>query len=126
MNDTLATTIDLLLILGATLRLTRLAVVDDLGVWWLQDPITRWAVSREGSTVTYEDGSYAADPDRGWRNKLAEGTTCGFCIGFWIGCLVIGSWLIASHTDTLTFAWRIGALAFTLNYLAGHISGRMD
>ena len=107
--------IDVVLLLGLTLRLTRLVTADHLGDWLIRDeffaPMTRWANIRdpEGYPAT-------------WRQKLWMGLNCPFCVGFWIGTATLASFYLW-HGDT---AWRLVAGAFTLNYVVGHMSARLD
>jgi hypothetical protein len=103
---------DILLALGLTLRLTRLIVVDDAGLWFVRMPVFHWAEKH--------------DPQgRGWQGKLNTGLDCPFCIGFWIGCGVLLSLYLAGGPGDVTEAWRWVAGAFTLNWVAAHVGSRM-
>lgn len=105
--------LDLLLLLGFTLRLTRLVIADDLGLWTIRGPAYLWATKHE--------------PDAGgWRAKLVSGLSCPFCVGFWIGALTVVSLLVAyAVPDVLLWPWRIVAGIMTLNWIVGHVAGRV-
>lgn len=103
--------IDILLALGLTLRLSRLVVTDDIGLWWIRIPAFNWAHAREPR----------AD---GWRAKLQSGLSCPFCVGFWIGCLVLLSLWLVGGPGHAHEAWRWVSGAFALNWIVGHIAAR--
>jgi hypothetical protein len=91
---------DLLLLMGLTLRLTRFVTTDDLGKWWLQD-------------------------HRG-QSRYWSGLDCPFCVGFWIGVAALVSLAAVGGPGHAEQWWRYAAGAFTLNYLVGHLSARVD
>lgn len=67
------------------------------------------------------------NPANGWRSKLVSGLDCPFCVGFWIGALVLLGELIAGRSPRwLRGAWSFGLGALGLNYLVGHVSKRID
>ena len=108
--------LDLFLAFGFTLRLSRLITSDTITDWWLRSPLDKWADLKE---PVYP----------GWRAKLVSGLTCPFCVGFWLTALVVLSLAVMGGPGaegTLALVWRYVALAFTLNYVAGHISARLD
>ena len=108
--------LDLLLALGFTLRLSRLVTSDTITDWWLRGPLDRWADRKE----PYHPA---------WRTKLVSGLSCPICVGFWLTGLVVLSLAVMggpAAEGTLALVWQYVALAFTLNYVAGHISARMD
>lgn len=101
--------LDAALALGATLRLTRLVVTDDLGRWWVKAPLY--------------DLVFDAIPEDDQRNRnravsYLSGLDCPFCVGYWIGVGVLAM--------PRNRAWRFVAGTLTLNYLAGHIGSRLD
>lgn len=124
------------LIIGlATARLMRFMTTDTLGEWTVVGPLKMWAWRKEGKTLQGQRDALAqleaGDPvdtppaGNGWRSKLVEGLDCPFCMGFWLGLVV----LVAS---TLTRVPVIGpvvkllGLGLALNYVAAHISSRVD
>lgn len=124
---TLLAVLDCLLALGLTLRLTRLVVMDDLSLWWLRGPLAVWATRKNPlpemdtlPTGFQEMRVYVPD----WRGKLVSGLSCPFCVGFWIGCLVLLSLWLVGGPGAAAEPWRWVAGAFTLNWVAAHIGAR--
>lgn len=109
---TLLHLLDALLALGLTMRLTLLIVGDDLGLWWVRGPWATYAWNKEGQEF-------------GWRSKISDGLHCPFCVGFWIGVLVLLSLWLAGGPGHAAEAWRWVAAAFALNYVAAHIGARL-
>lgn len=99
--------LDLLLVLGLTLRLTRLIIADDLGAWWVREPAIDWAEDHPG------------------RYKLVSGLYCPFCVGFWIGVASLASLALVGGPGDAHEVWRYIAGAFTLNWIVGHVAARM-
>lgn len=96
-----------LLILG-TLRLVQLFILDDLGRRMLI-PLEMRLRSRLSESKQW------------W----ADGFTCPFCIGMWIGTGVIGTYVIADLTPGwYLMAWRIVFGALALNFVVGHLAAR--
>lgn len=112
---------DTALIVGATMRLTRLVVTDDLGQWWIKDPLDRLAHGHTDVTTresTTGESSYEVHTVPKW-HKYLGGLECPYCVGFWVGAGVLASHAIAKRTGLLG-AWRFAAGAFTLNEVAAH------
>lgn len=110
--------VDVLLALGLTLRLNRIVTGDHVGLWFFRGPASQWAWSHEKPPIgtTWVPG---------WRSKLQLGLSCPFCVGFWIAIAVTASlWLAGGPGDAWT-PWRWVAGAFTLNYIAAHLGGRL-
>lgn len=106
---------DLLLLILATLRVTRLVTTDNLpGQWWIYGPLYKRAYGR---------GAGASTPR--WA-KYIEGLTCPFCIGFWIGLVGAVSLYLVGGPGDADIWWRWLAGVFALNYVVGHVSGRLD
>lgn len=144
----LATIVVVLLILGATLRLTRFIVSDSLG-GWLTAPIVRWASDKEmarrdairtlGNETSAEEMTDAAivaldrmvaslhssDPIT-WQARLASGLGCPFCVGFWIGLAITIITLLLAPLGLLGVIWLVLLFALTLNYIAAHIGAKID
>ena len=98
--------VDAVLLVGLAARLTRLVVVDTIA-----DPA-------RGATLTAAHRVAGARGLR-WTNELLG---CPHCAGFWISVAVVASWL--AWGDTI--GWQAVALAFTLAYVAGHLTARFD
>src|SRR5262245_56805005 len=93
---------DAALALGASMRLTRLVVTDDLGEWFVKEPVRRWT------------------KDHPRHLHWAEGLDCPFCVGYWIGVAV----LLGYHALPRGL-WRFGCATLTLNEVAGHLAARL-
>lgn len=102
--------LDVVLALGATARLARLIITDEIGRWYVVGPILRWAQRTGGAERAH------------WWDALLG---CPFCIGYWIGCAVLGSlWLVGGPGEAWE-PWRWGAATLTLNYVAAHLGSRL-
>ena len=108
-----ATAADLALLLGSTIRVSRLVTTDDLGLWYVRQPAYRWASAHH-------------DDDSSWRARLYSGLDCPWCVGFWIGVANTAGWLIARRTPALADLWRFGAGVLALNYVAATLDGRLN
>jgi len=98
---------DLILTVGLTARLTRLAVYDDAGHALVRLPLLTIA------------GKVAGDRGLAFVEDL---TSCPFCIGFWIALAVAGTWAAYGSTT----GWTVIALAATCSYVAGHAVATLD
>lgn len=117
---------DLVLTVGAALRLTRFVTTDALGYWSIVRPAQRWAARHESNADPTASDPQEVNPDDGARSKLVSGLDCPFCVGYWIGALVVGSHYLAKrHPSTLSL-WRGVASTLALNYATGHISARIE
>lgn len=98
----------LLLVLGATVRLARAIVTDLVGEWWVKRPIdnamNRYAAKHQGKPTP-------------WWWKYRSGLECPFCIGFWLGAVVLGTFMLWGSSP----AWLFVAGALTLNEVAAHL-----
>ncbi len=121
-----ARTLSWLLLPLAALRLTRFITTDWLGEWTIDAPARRWANRHESSAWMYRNPPLEeqVDPDNGWRSKLVKGLDCPFCVGFWIGLLLIMA--IALCPKPLRPILNSLLAALGLNYVVGHISKRID
>lgn len=102
---------DWLLIVGATLRLTRFLIVDDLGKrlirYMLEELLVRWLPAS--------------------KHWLVDGLSCPFCVGFWIGAAVLALTLgVSGVTDGSYLIWEALLASLALNYLAAHLGSRLD
>ena len=120
------------LLVLAALRATRFVTTDWLGEWWLVRPAKRWAVRAESPIHSgprppgWDPDDRDPDPDNGWRSKLVHGLDCPFCVGFWIGLLVLVAEVRLGRVPGVRAVWRFGVSAFALNYVVGHVSSRID
>jgi hypothetical protein len=90
------------LTLGATVRLTRLVINDDIGEWWIRDPLDAWVHQT---------------PARMRHHKYVEGLTCPYCVGYWIGAAVLASHAALGHTRL----WRYVMASLTLNEVSAYV-----
>ena len=98
-------------LLGASLRLTRLIVTDDVpGQWWIKTPLYRKAITDRDRT-----GSVPA-----WAPYL-QGLDCPFCIGLWVALAVAAVDEVAGGNR----AWRAITTGLALNEVAGHLAARL-
>ena len=95
---------DAALVLGASMRLSRLVVSDDLGTWWVKEPLAKRVHTHE---------------------KYLSGLSCPFCWGFWSGVGVLGSYALTRKHPKARGAWRFVAAALTLNEVAAHLAIRL-
>lgn len=123
---------DVALITGLTMRLTRLVVSDDLGQWWLKDPLAKLEQFARGSRWVVDK----VDPDEGgtvghfeeivpkWARYL-DGLDCPHCVSFHAAYLGLGSYLLARRLHLLP-VWRFAAGTMSLSAVVGHVSARID
>lgn len=140
----------MLLVFGATLRLTRFVTTDTLGQWVLRGVAERWASRRENARRTamlevlgdlppHVDGStsevvrrwetqLSEDEPVSWQGRLVSGLACPFCVGFWIGLalITVSVFVVSSGVDALMWSWVVLLGSLALNYVVGHISARID
>lgn len=142
-----------ILVLLATLRLTRLVTTDDIGEWFLRGPLLRWAKAHERRLrhereqsflkMLAEQGSDPApdaraeleelseqlqDEDQwiGWQGKLVSGLYCPHCIGFWLGAVVVVLTVVLMPLSILGTIWLAVLSILALSYVVGHLSARLD
>lgn len=114
---------DLLLALGAVLRLTRFIVADDIpGRLWIKNPL--WAsATRNATNLQRREFHESRDPAAlGWRGKILLGLGCPFCMSVWVSAGVLVSLVLAGGPGEVAHWWRWVAGFLTLAWLAGHIA----
>lgn len=142
---------DLLLALGATLRLTRFVVADDVpGTWWIKEPLDdrkheaqrRWVetsphaaeyrrlvdererlVASGVDPRTLDHPIPPTAPEPRWARYL-EGLACPYCVSVWMAALVTAALLLAGGPGDAAHWWRYIAGFLTLAWLTGHIAAR--
>jgi len=121
---------DAALVLGATMRLTRLITNDDLGQWWLKDPLDRWMhghdvlqpgeheerarLLAEGKDLAYVDALLPV-AERLKYHRYLHGLECPHCVGTWVGFGVLTSYVVAKRSRRALAAWRFVATGLSLN-----------
>lgn len=105
-------TLDIALVIGAALRITRFIVYDHLGDWWIVQPIESWARNRRNPDLAIKYVKHLLD--------------CPFCIGQWVAGAVVLSLLLVGGPGDAADWWRWVAAIFALNYVQGHINARLD
>lgn len=122
------------------MRLSRFITSDKLGDWLIVRPAQAWAIRHEGAPtpepefvtregVTLTNPNYpgqAVDEDNGWRSKLVTGLECPFCAGFWAGAALIAADMALPREGAARAVFTWGTRALAMNYVAGHISSRLD
>lgn len=122
--------LDIVLALGAALRLTRFVVADDVpGGWYIRKPVWQSAwkhASIEQRHTYWQDGANAQqDPAvLGWRGKVASGLGCPYCMSVWMAALVTVTLFLAGGVGDAADWWRYPAGFLTLAWLTGHIAAR--
>ena len=125
------------LVVLATLRLTRLITTDWLGEWLIVAPAKHWAVEtandeqvitsdlEEGASEIWNDLDWTQVTS--WRLKLVKGLDCPFCVGYWIGLVILGVTAAVIFAPVwLVIAWGILLGSLALNYIVGHVSSKID
>jgi hypothetical protein len=122
---------DTVLVVGSTMRLTRLLVTDDIGNWFVKWPAYRWA-QRNNPVPPAKLGPFGVDTSEqrewepNWRDKLVMGLDCPFCVGTWLGFGVLAITELLPPRSPLGRLWRFVMAGLSLNYLTAHISSRLD
>jgi len=126
--------IDTALVVLAAARLTRLLTEDHLGRWYFRGPIEAWGDRHE--VAAFGDAEADGDVERlaaydesrpwTWQKRLSEGASCRWCVGFWIGGLVLTGDVL---TRTTAFGWarplyRFGLSVLALNSVANWVGER--
>lgn len=140
------------LVIGATLRLTRLATTDSLGGWLLRNPLGKWAArherARRMAMRKVIDLTDVTDPEMemetlhllnaweeqladteswiSWQGRLVSGLFCPFCVGFWIGLGVLATTVLLFPLGAVWSWWLVLLAGLGLNYLVGHVSAKID
>lgn len=115
--------IRLVLVVLGTARLIRFVTEDSLGTWTVVEPVRRWANRHDqpdihpDSLAAYEE----PDPYAGWRSKVASGIDCRWCVGFWIGVLVLVGEVTLGRIPGVRHLWRFGLAALALNSVANGV-----
>jgi hypothetical protein len=112
---------DAVLVLGSSMRLTRLITSDDIGLWFVKHPAYKWAAENSPQPT---GGDEWAPPS--WRTKLVTGLDCPHCVGYWVGVGVLGSYVVTRKSRPLAAVWRFVAGTLTLNTLITTIGGPLD
>lgn len=126
---------DAALVLGATMRVTRLITNDTLGQWWVKDPIDAWfhadpAKERhEQDVIDHEDAVRhhgirlpspvpPGPPRRQSYHRYLAALECPHCVGYWVGVAATASYLVARKNRRSLAVWRTVAATLSLNTVA--------
>lgn len=114
--------LDLLLALGATLRLTRFVVADDVpGTWWIKDPLR----DRMYADLAAQAQRGVEEPQRPRWSRYIEGLSCPYCFSVWAAGAVTVALLLAGGPGDAADWWRYVAGFLTLAWMTGHIAARV-
>ena len=117
--------VDLALAVGASARLSRLVITDDIGRWWVKEPVDR-AMDAYAEREIWASANVGQEPQVPWWWKYRSGLDCPFCIGFWLSLLVVGLGAAATRREGIgAIAWRAGTGALATNYVASHLGSRL-
>ena len=102
---------------------------DKLGEWLIVGRVKRWASQIESPVTPPALGEVdpypTPEPHWGWRSKLVSGLDCPYCVGFWLGGVVLlVSMLRRAPVVGPVVRFGLGMLA--LNYVVAHMSARID
>ena len=123
--------LDLVLALGACLRLTRFVVADDVpGNWWIKAPLYGYLSRRypartvlTGRTNPLNGQPVTNQQNRKWLAYF-EGLSCPYCFSVWMAAFVTVTLLVAGGAGDAADWWRYVAGFLTLAWLTGHIAAR--
>ena len=110
---------DVALTVLASARLSRLVIVDQIGQWWVKDPVDR---AMDGYVARAEEIEHAGGPParEPWWWKYRSGLDCPWCVGFWLGAAVL-----LAHRVLPRPLWRAAVAPLALNYAAAHLGGAL-
>lgn len=114
------------------MRLTRLITADDLGQWWVKDPLDAWMHGHPVKAECICEGPPSQNmgfqeecpvhgldiptlPDRMRFHHYLAGLECPHCVGTWVGYGVLGSYLLARRSKRGLAAWRFIAAGLSIN-----------
>lgn len=103
------------------IRLTRLVTTDEIGQWWIKDPIDRAAeqwYSEQTEALHNLSGEIVREPEQPWWWKYRSGLDCPHCVSFWAALLVLATRKVPGH--------RLVTAALATSYVVGHVSARLD
>jgi hypothetical protein len=103
-----------------------IAVQENLVQWELQQQITPDEQKRldELRAETGMWDQYDEHYPISWQQKLAHGLDCPFCVGFWVGLIMLSATVLMPQA--LQKPWKVLLGALGLNYVVGHVSSRLD
>uniref|UniRef100_A0AAU8B0C1 DUF1360 domain-containing protein n=1 Tax=Dulem virus 38 TaxID=3145756 RepID=A0AAU8B0C1_9CAUD len=141
----LLTAVDVALVTGAALRVTRFATTDVLGGWLVSDPLHQWAARNDPRPASPNGASseaphhhpfgYAAPPEA-WRHRLVSALDCPYCVGTQAALAIAAVLALTAPAASgsparpvrtaLGRAARAACAALAASYVVGHVSHRLD
>jgi len=114
MADALLLVLDLLLALGACLRLTRFVVADDVpGNWWIKAPLyRRFFPPNDGHEGPRYSKAYG----------YLQGLSCPYCVSVWMAAATTFTLFLAGGPGDAADWWRWVAGFLTLAWVTGHVA----
>lgn len=114
--------LDLALVIGASARLTRFVITDDLGETLVRLPVENLLDRIDNPVLTEE----RLTQRQRFVRAISEGLDCPYCVGFWLGAGVLASEVLTRNRLTTRAAWRFVAGSLALNYVVGHLFELLD
>ena len=97
-------------------RLTRFVTTDEMGEWWIKDPVDR-AMGRYVDRV-HEEYDRTGEPfGEPWWWKYRSGLDCKWCVGFWLASATTAATTLVRGTRA-EGVWRFVRVCFATNYAA--------
>lgn len=112
--------LDSVRVVGAAARLTRLVVVDDIGQWWIKEPVDA-AMQRYADAEIERAAAQGREPRTPWWWKYRDGLECKWCAGFWVCAGTLAGEHLTRDTP-LRPLWRFTTAALALNYLTANLA----
>lgn len=111
----------LVLLIGASARLTRLTTTDTITAP-IRDPILERVLRPRAQRRALDQGEALPPPTR-LRSTLYTLLTCHWCVGFWIAAAVVLAATAWGHTLYFQVAAAILTVSYALGWLADNEAG---
>lgn len=110
----------------ASARLSRLVTTDQLGEWFIHNPVYKWADKHEHVRRRVMRQDMDSPEPVTWQGRLASGLECPFCVGFWATLGVVAVERATRSTPRpFRAAVEVVGTALAVNYVVGHAEARL-